>query len=216
MKIRNTFSLVAIFLALLPVSVFAESSNIFEADIYPERQEFTWMDSSESKDVQKDLVVFDKQNRKQVPKVLADIKSIKYTKETEGLKVEFETWEELPEDPGMPVNFQVFIDSDGKKENNAPDGVFRAGCDTAVMILFGTRTKWHSQSWVYDAGLKKWQKSETFPKYTIGKKNFSIVIPKELLTEGVPLKIRGMSLTSDDAITAIDVAPGQGLPPVRK
>jgi len=197
-------------------AVVASKVSRFEDNIYLEREPFTWFEPTEKKnkaeDVQGDVVVFDRNNQHQPLSLIADIKSMSIEQVLSGWKISFELWDEIPADPGMPVNFHVFFDADSKTENNAPDGVFRAGTDTAYILLFGTKTKWHALGWVYDSTTKKWTQRTPLPTFEIAPKNFSMTIPFDIIKAGSLPKVRAMSLTSDLGITAIDVIPGNALP----
>jgi hypothetical protein len=194
---------------------------VFETDGTKEREEFPWskteLAATQISDDTGDIVIFDQVGQRAVPGVIADLAGMTVTPGKDGWDILFRLKDPLPEDPGMPVNFDVFFDRDGDASNNAPDGVFRAGTDTAFLLLFGTRTKWHGQSWTFNTQTKRWQKQLESLEFKTSPKEFSFVVPYTVIPQKAGIKVRGFSLTSNNAgSTAVDVAPGKGLPPVRQ
>lgn len=191
----------------------------FEADIALEREQFPWaktvLKGAQVADDTNDLVFFDKKSERKATALQADLKRMQVQAGAGGWEVEFETVAAIPEDPGMPVNFDVFFDRDGDPSNNAPDGVFRAGSDAVFMILFGTRTKWHATSWSYVPAEKRWREGAA-PVYKVSPTKFSLTIPYELVPKNENILVRGFSLVLENGITAVDIVPGAGLPVVRK
>lgn len=198
-------------LVLFPLSS-ATAAVVFESDQTREREPFATvtMHAGSVEDPADDVTVFTRDGAPTVPTVSADITRVTFSRNSQRWEIAFETTEPLPDDPGMPVNLNVFIDRPDMP--NAPDGVYRAGIDTACMLLFGTVTKWHTQCWSYLNG--KWQKGGTFP-YRLSRGKATLSIPLTVLPADAS-GVRFFSLVSDNAgHEAIDVAPGAGLPPVR-
>lgn len=208
------FRLIALF-GLSATTAFAVS---FDTEIALEREPFEYAATSTDglivEDTTDDLVVFDRQNRQTLPPVLADMTYFKVEPQEESWLVTFEIAEALPEDPGLAVNFDVFIDIDGDESNNPNTGVYRAHSDTIYMILHGSRTKWHSKYWTYDSSTGLWTEQPQKPAYEIGDGTYSLEIPYDQLPKESDIPIRGFSLTSTGGITAIDVIPGAEFPPV--
>jgi hypothetical protein len=189
----------------------ASAAMSFESDGTRERTAFETvrMNQSTIDDATDDLTVFTRDGVQTVPEVMADITRVTMTNNTKRWEITVETATPLPDNPGMPVNIDVFIDR--ADIPNAPNGVYRAGIDTACMLLFGTVTKWHTQCWSYEGG--KWQKGGTFP-YLINRGTATLYIPLTVLPEDA-IGVRFFTLTSDNAgHEAVDVAPGTGLPPL--
>lgn len=212
MKILS-ISILSLF-ATLPV----HAATVYETDGTLEREPFpyvtTSLESTSAADSTDDLYVFDRQGRKTLPPVLADLTGMSIEPQEEGWLVTFQIAEPLPEDPGLAVNFDVFIDSDENEANNATTGVYRVGSDTIFMILHGTRTKWHSKWWKYNPGNGRWAEQDDKPVFSIGDGEYTLTIPYDVIAKEEGVKMRGFSLTSTGGITAIDVAPGKGLPAV--
>lgn len=205
--------------ALLLPCIAAAAEPTFEPDGTLERKAFEYVKVNPAKitvteDAEGDLTIFDRNGEKRVPPLLADLKKVSYEATESGWKVTFETVGPLPEDPGMAVNFFVYADSDGNEKNNAKNGVYRSGSDATYMILFGTRTKWHASRWIYDSATGKWNEQPSKPNFTYDRQTFTLTIPFSELPEEKGLKMRAFSLTSHEGVTAVDVAPGEGLPPV--
>lgn len=198
---------------LMPVAVQAIT---YEADGAAERNDFetitTGVNLQSIADTQDDITIFDKQERGILPSVVVDLTRMTVEQWDSEWVVTFITKEPLPEDPGMPINFDIFFDRDNNSQNNADYGVYRVGADTIAMILFGNRTKWHSKLWFYEPETGKWIEQDIPIDYTIGADQFSITIPYSVLPRDAKVPLRGFSLSSEDAITAIDVIPGNGLP----
>lgn len=190
----------------------------YEADIAVERAPFavlqTQGEAVATEDAKDDLTVYAKDNRT-VPPVRADLARFTMEPTEKGWKAVFETAAPLPADPGMPVNFFVYADRDGDAANNATDGAFRAGADTAVLLLFGTSTKWHTQTWKFDPGTGKWQQQGEPVTFTAGAgSRYSMDIPASILPKDKKGSVRAFALTADNkGSIAIDVAPGEGVPP---
>ena len=209
-------------LLLLAAIVFMipSQSNAIEYQINGsvEREEFMYTkvssDGTIVPDEIDDIIVFDRHHRNEPPSLLADITQVEYRATDDGWDVVFTVAEEIPEDPGMAVNFFVYIDSDGNKKNNAPNGVYRTNTDTTYMILHGTRTKWHSKRWLYDSKLGRWTEQPDKPQFTLGTTEFTLHIPYSEVPKKDGIEMRAFSLTAEKALTAIDIAPGTGIPKV--
>jgi hypothetical protein len=209
-----SFALVAAL--ALPVSALAVT---YEPDATPEREAFENIEvdqnGSSTTDPTDDMVIFDAQMRNTMPPVLADLVRFELEHTAQGWLATFETAAPLPEDPGMPVNFFVYMDSDGIDSNNAVNDVFRTGTDSAVLLLFGTRTKWHAEWWKYLPATKEWQKQVIMPSFTAEGSVYTMLIPFSIMRENSPGEARAFALTSNNAgIISIDIAPGNGLPDV--
>lgn len=162
-----------------------------------------------------DLVVHDRRDQQIVPPLLADMTEFAVRQSEKGYIAHFTIAAPLPDDPEVPMNFFVYINSDGNKSTNAPATMSGPGSDAVVMLLFGTRTKWHSQWWQFDAGQQQWNRQENKPTFTVAGSVFTLQIPEELQLYPGRTTLRGFALTSDNAgSTAQDVVPGEGLPPV--
>jgi hypothetical protein len=201
--------LIALVLVLCPLSRAAALT--YETDQTRERGPFEsiQMNRTSVDDAADDLTVFSRDGANTVPSVLADITHVSLSHNSKQWTIAFETAAPIPDDPGMPVNVDVFIDRPDMP--NAPDGVYRAGVDTACMLLFGTVSKWHTQCWDYQNG--KWQKGGTFP-YLLSRGKATLYLPFTVLPQDA-VGVRFFTLTSDNAgHDAIDVAPGDGLPPL--
>ncbi len=208
---RSIFAFI-LSLLLLPASVGA--ATVFERESTNERETFEDVPLADAPvlldDPRDDLVVFDRNGGAAVPPLLADITKVSLTEADDGWRVQVTTDAPFPADPGMPVNFHVYIDR--PEVPNAPSGVFRASSDLAFLLLFGTRTKWHSEHWTYDAASGRWLENTPFP-FTVGERDFTLTLPYSVLPRDSQGSIRFLALTSDNAgSTAIDVAPGEGLP----
>jgi len=206
---------VALLLALIATPAFAAT---FETQIALEREPFEYAATEEGtltlEDPVDDLIVFDRDNRGTLPPVLADLTRMSVEPRDDGWIVTFELANPLPEDPGLAVNFDVFIDRDGDESNDATTGVFRAHSDTIFMLLHGTRTKWHSKWWTYDSATGRWNEQPNDPEYTLGDSTFTLKIPYAVIPREAGVPMRGFSLTSTGGITAIDIVPGTDFPPV--
>lgn len=164
-----------------------------------------------------DVVVFDRGTGAPLPELVIDLSSVDLVPAADGWKATFRFTEPLPAEPTYPINFDLFVDIDGKTENNAKTGVFRAGTDRAFLLLFGTKTKWHTLTWQYDPASDRWAQLTTPVTFTIGTNDVSMSIPDALLPLEPARKsiVRAFALTSTGGVTAVDVAPGLALPAVR-
>lgn len=164
-----------------------------------------------------DIVVFDRGTGGPAPAVTPDLVSVDVTPAADGWNAVFRFAEPLPAAPSFPINVDLFVDADGDSTNNAPTGVFRAGADGAFVLLFGTRTSWHTMAWSYDPATGRWAERTTPVAFTVDERAVTLAIPSALLP--VPpahgATARAFALTSTGGVTAVDVAPGVGLPPVR-
>lgn len=164
-----------------------------------------------------DIVVFDRGTGGAAPDAIIDLSSVEMTPEGDAWKVLFRFVDPLPAEPQYPINFDLFVDSDGDRKNNAKTGVFRAGSDRAFLLLFGTKTKWHTLTWQFDPSNDRWAQLTTPVEFAIGEKDVTLTIPSSLLPMTPPKNatVRAFALTSTGGITATDVAPGMALPEVR-
>jgi hypothetical protein len=204
-----------LFLALALAAASASATS-FEAEMALEREAFSAVEMAEKgvnvEDPADDLAVFDREGRSVLPPVLADLTGFTVEPGDAGWIATFTIASPLPEDPGLAVNFDVFLDRDGDPANNAETGVFRVGSDTIFMLLFGTKSKWHSTWWRHDPSTGRWDEQPQDPAYTKEGDRFTLTIPYAVLPRESRVPIRGFSLTSDAGITAIDIAPGKELP----
>lgn len=211
----------ALLLTLLSaVSLAATADYPHEQDMTQERQEFqsVSLDANNpfiSDDTgANDITVFGGAGS---PPFVIDLKSVGMAKTASGWTATFNFLGTLPKNPGYPVNFDLFVDRDGDTSNNAKTGVFRAGADTAFLLLYGTKTQWHTLTWEYDPTSARWNQMDQPVDFTVNPSSISMSIPFTLLPEQTHHNedFRGFALTSSGGITAVDVAPGLGLPPVR-
>ncbi len=162
-----------------------------------------------------DIVVFDRARISSLPPLTADLTSFSVLPTGSGYTAVFQTKSPLPADPGMPVNFFVHLDADGDPSNNAAADGSGPGSDATVMLLFGTKTKWHSEWWQYDALQMRWNRQAEEPSFTATGSTFTLALPSQLILVPGKTTVRGFALTAvDRGPTAEDVAPGVGLPPL--
>ncbi|MDD5470044.1 MAG: hypothetical protein PHO92_04590 [Candidatus Peribacteraceae bacterium] len=191
----------------------------FESDPAAPRERYPMLilqaEGVHADDARDDLVVHDRRGRDIIPSLLADLTAFS-VQPVDGVYVaRFEIASPLPSDPGVPVNFFVYLDSDGDERNNAPATMSGPGSDAVVMLLFGTRTKWHSQWWQYDSVRKEWNRQEDAPPFTASGSVYTLALPSTLPLFPGKTMLRGFALTSDNAGSiAQDVVPGEGLPPL--
>lgn len=215
---HRTFFLAAIAL-LLPATV---SAMLREPDMALEREPFASVALTAAGAAitdatgEDDLRLFDRGTGGEAPPFVVDLSSVDVVPGPDGWNVTFRFANPLPKEPSYPINFDLFFD-DGTARNNAPDGVFRAGTDKAFLLLFGTRTKWHTVTWQYDPASGRWAEITVPVGFTIGEKEVSLRIPASLLPLAPPrgATVRAFALTSLEGNTVVDVAPGAGLPAVR-
>lgn len=215
-NLRTALALVVICSAL-PVANAVD----FQDDPYSARETYpTVALGSESEaldDPLDDIVVFDSRKQQIVPAVLTDLNKFSVVPHNDSYQAQFHVVAPLPEDPGVPVNLFVYLDLDGDTSNNAPAYGPGPESDAGVMLLFGTRTKWHTEVWKYDIGTKKWLKQPDEPAFTINGHDATVDLPASLgLKEGVT-RLRAFSLTADEKGSfAEDIVPGEGLPALKK
>lgn len=197
------------------------SSFLREPDMALERESFEAVPLSENVIIQddvvaEDIVVFDKSANGPLPPSILNISSVELVQTESAWKATYTFDASLPKQPSFPINVDLFLDSDGKSANNAKTGVFRAETDLAFLLLFGTRTKWHTLTWKYDPASGRWGQLMTPVEFSIGESEVTMTIPFSLLPKDIPrgATVRGFALTSTGGVTAVDVAPGLGLPDV--
>ncbi len=158
-------------------------------------------------DPENDLSVFDGKNEGRLPTLLVDVQQVDMSLSGSGWLVVFQTYKAVPNDPGMPVNFNVFIDP--PHHSNA---LWR-GEKLTCMLLFGTKTKWHTECWTADKGATM-KKIGTIP-YTVESERFTMLIPFAFLSKQSAGSVHFVALTSNNfGSDAIDIAPGTLLPSI--
>ncbi len=194
-----------------------------EVDMTPERQVFQTVPLSangvtiEDPATADDVTVFDRTSGQGVPTYVPDITRVTVVPTDDGWLTTFTVRTAIPENPGIPVNFDLFLDSDGKSDNNAKDGVFRAGSDRVYLLLFGTSTKWHTMTWQFNPADGRWAQLTTPIPFKVDGKKATMTIPYTLWPKtSIVGTARAFSLAAmNGGASAVDVAPGTGLPPLR-
>jgi hypothetical protein len=144
----------------------------------------------------------------------ADITRASMKPGSEAWNVSVELAKALPADPGMPVNIDLFVADVDKPV--APTGVFRAGINHGFMLLFGTRTKWHADSWIYDSKANRWNKDDVLITFSATGNLITMTIPYSALPKNIRGTARFFALASQSGITAVDIAPGKELPTLKE
>ncbi len=208
-----------VFLLLHFLLVSQASALTFESDPAIPRERYPMLilqdEGVHADDARDDLVVYDRRGQDIIPSLLADLTAFSVQRIDGVYVARFEIASPLPPDPGVPVNFFVYLDSDGDERNNASAAMSGPGSDAVIMLLFGTRTKWHSQWWQYDSVRKEWNRQEDAPPFTASGSVYTLALPSTLPLSPGKTMLRGFALTSDNAGSiAQDVVPGEGLPPL--
>lgn len=211
---RKTFLSLMLATIVLPSGAFAMTT---EQDMTREREAFPTLTLSAegvtAQDEMEDLTLFDRSGTGRPPPVLADVTAVAMTPGADGWTVRFDLLGALPGNPDMPVNFDVLVVRDGMP--HAEDGVFRAGSDLAFLLLFGTRTRWHTETWTYDAAGRRWEAQPSVP-FGVEGNAVTLQIPYATLPRDTRGSARFLSLTSQSGATAVDIVPGNQLPAVRE
>ncbi|MFH1089298.1 MAG: hypothetical protein V1716_02645 [Candidatus Uhrbacteria bacterium] len=122
--------------------------------------------------------------------------------------------EQIPSAAPWQANYLLYIDSDGKIDNNTPIGV-RINTDYEISIKYeAEKSKWSADLRWYNPEPDFWAvNKETASTFEFKNDSLSICVPfTEISTDIVPTW-RVAAVISDGQNTQVDVAPGVGFPP---
>ena len=213
---RTLFTIAA--LTLLTLAAAPVRAQVRSGDFSADRLPFPTVALSGSgvsiDDPQGDLTFFDVQATGSRPAFLADLVRVDMLPASDGWIVTFHTANVLPANPDGPVNFVAFADRRGLPA--AVTGSFQAGSNLSVLLLYGTKSGWHAEAHAYDPPTQTWRKEAIDIPFTISQDAFSLRIPFALLPREGNADIRFFTLTgNNEGALAVDIAPGQQLPPPR-
>lgn len=121
--------------------------------------------------------------------------------------------ETMQDVPSQQVNFLFYADSDGKPENNAPEGV-RAGADQWYALVYEQSLGWQTNFRWYNTEAVFWgMDKETAMTYSKEGSTVVFRIPYSELPRDTVAGWRAAVAVSRGSDTQIDVAPGIGFPP---
>lgn len=212
---RPTLLLLSIVVSALPMAALAQN---VEQDMGLERGSFESVELKTTgvtvTDTSNDIAYFDQTGQGRKQPWVADIAKVEMKPGADAWDITFTLAGTLANEPNGPVNLVLYAN---RPTVGQPDtGGIRAGSDFAAMILFGTKSKWHAEAWMYDDKTNTWSDQ---PTSIVTARNGSLLVmhvPFSLLPKEEGTTVRFSSLASDNTgEMAVDIAPGTYLPAVR-
>ncbi len=122
--------------------------------------------------------------------------------------------EQIPSTAPWQANYLLYIDSDGKTDNNAPTGV-RINTDYEISIKYSAeQSGWQSSLRWYNPAPDFWAvNKETAATFNFNNDELSVCVPFAEISTDVTPTWRVAAVISDSQNTQVDVAPGAGFPP---